>query len=557
MKTFSSVLALIVLFLIPSSICAQDFVSGELIIDIKHEYLPISPILNGQGTLEMGLPSVDSLNALYAVHDFETLVDTAWEPNKGLFVLKFPDSLGVAQILSSYLADAHVRVASPNYIPQPEVTPRDYYFPEQWGLSKIKCPEAWRYTNGSPAVIIQILDGGTDYGHPDLVHNIWQNLGEDADGDGHTVEWDASQNRWILDPGDVGDMWGDNDDNLYCGDLVGFDFRDAPCGMGYGYDPQPTRPEFPGDDWYDHGDKTAGTAAAVTDNSLTWEEAQRMCELQTGTVAGTSWFSRIMIARMFDDTDAMNAIDYARNNGAEIISMSWSQSGDNPSLHQKIDEAWESGLLLIASAGSLPYDAPRYPAFYGNVIAVAGTDENDVKAPNSNWGPWVDICAPWNNHAPNRDPWNWSSHYCYDYDFAGTSASAPFVAGVAAMVWSCNLNATNAQVRAAIESTTDGIYHIEGNQDYIDMLGSGRVNARRAVQVFRPNPPPPGDANTDGIVDVSDIPFLVNYLYHGGPPPDPVCVGDVNDDGVINVGDVVYLVTYLYRGGPAPQDGCD
>ena len=62
----------------------------------------------------------------------------------------------------------------------------------------------------------------------------------------------------------------------------------------------------------------------------------------------------------------------------------------------------------------------------------------------------------------------------------------------------------------------------------------------------------PGDANGDGIVNVGDIVYMVNYLYKGGDPPAPVEAGDANCDGVVNVGDVVYLVNYLFRQGPPP-----
>lgn len=62
-----------------------------------------------------------------------------------------------------------------------------------------------------------------------------------------------------------------------------------------------------------------------------------------------------------------------------------------------------------------------------------------------------------------------------------------------------------------------------------------------------------GDTNGDGLIDVADIVFLVDYLYRNGEPPDPVEIGDVNCNDVVNVGDLVYLFSYLYRGGPAPD----
>jgi hypothetical protein len=61
-----------------------------------------------------------------------------------------------------------------------------------------------------------------------------------------------------------------------------------------------------------------------------------------------------------------------------------------------------------------------------------------------------------------------------------------------------------------------------------------------------------GDANMDKKTTVSDVIFLINYLFKGGPPPDPVYLGDVNCDGKVTVSDVVYLINYLFKGGPAP-----
>jgi hypothetical protein len=63
-----------------------------------------------------------------------------------------------------------------------------------------------------------------------------------------------------------------------------------------------------------------------------------------------------------------------------------------------------------------------------------------------------------------------------------------------------------------------------------------------------------GDANGDGLVDVGDVIYLINYLYKGGTSPDPLWVGDLNCDGQVNLGDVVYLINYLFKAGPPP--GC-
>jgi hypothetical protein len=61
-----------------------------------------------------------------------------------------------------------------------------------------------------------------------------------------------------------------------------------------------------------------------------------------------------------------------------------------------------------------------------------------------------------------------------------------------------------------------------------------------------------GDVNGDGLVNASDIVYLINYLFIGGPAPDPLQAGDVNLDGSVNASDVVYLINYLFIGGPPP-----
>jgi len=63
-----------------------------------------------------------------------------------------------------------------------------------------------------------------------------------------------------------------------------------------------------------------------------------------------------------------------------------------------------------------------------------------------------------------------------------------------------------------------------------------------------------GDANGDGVVNLGDAVFIVNYVFKGGDAPDPYEAADSNCDLSVNVGDAVYLVNYLFKGGPAP--GC-
>ena len=65
-----------------------------------------------------------------------------------------------------------------------------------------------------------------------------------------------------------------------------------------------------------------------------------------------------------------------------------------------------------------------------------------------------------------------------------------------------------------------------------------------------------GDANQDGVVDVGDAVFLLNYLFKNGLPPQPPGRGDANGDCTVDLGDAIHLLNYLYKGGPGPQSGC-
>ncbi len=61
-----------------------------------------------------------------------------------------------------------------------------------------------------------------------------------------------------------------------------------------------------------------------------------------------------------------------------------------------------------------------------------------------------------------------------------------------------------------------------------------------------------GDANGDGNVTISDVVYLVAYLFKGGPPPNPMWKADVNCSFTIDVSDIIYLQNYLFKGGHSP-----
>ncbi len=63
-----------------------------------------------------------------------------------------------------------------------------------------------------------------------------------------------------------------------------------------------------------------------------------------------------------------------------------------------------------------------------------------------------------------------------------------------------------------------------------------------------------GDVNADGVIDIGDVIYLINYLFLGTSAPEPLAAGDVNCDGIVDIGDVIYLINYLFTGTAPP--GC-
>jgi hypothetical protein len=73
-----------------------------------------------------------------------------------------------------------------------------------------------------------------------------------------------------------------------------------------------------------------------------------------------------------------------------------------------------------------------------------------------------------------------------------------------------------------------------------------------------------GDVNRDGLVDLSDAVYLLQWMYAGGATPWPLACepfstfhnGDVNGSGEIDISDPIYILQFKFLGGPAPVDGC-
>jgi hypothetical protein len=68
------------------------------------------------------------------------------------------------------------------------------------------------------------------------------------------------------------------------------------------------------------------------------------------------------------------------------------------------------------------------------------------------------------------------------------------------------------------------------------------------------SPPPCGDVDDNGLLDIEDIIALINHIFGGEPAPPPWLRGDIDCSGAIDIDDVVYLIYHLYGDGPDPCD---
>ncbi len=96
---------------------------------------------------------------------------------------------------------------------------------------------------------------------------------------------------------------------------------------------------------------------------------------------------------------------------------------------------------------------------------------------------------------------------------------------------------------------SDGYSGFSGTIVRVDSI----VDDKLYAYVYVPSAFLLGDANGDGLIDLGDVVYLLNYLFKGEDPPDPLQAGDANCDGTVELGDAIYLLNYLFKGGDPPS----
>ncbi len=264
----------------------------------------------------------------------------------------------------------------------------------------------------------------------------------------------------------------------------------APRDFGQGdFNPEPVSFED------NHGTACAGVALAE-ENGLGIVGLAPKCRLMPIRMAGLS------------DNSVVNYFRHAMENGADIISCSWSAKPWYFPLSLKmagiIHKAATKGrdgkgcvILFAAGNQNRPLEGekdgqPSHQGFalHPDVIAVAASNSLDRRSSYSNFGPEITICAS-SSGSPGRsivttDRLGVSGYSIGDYTlhFGGTSSATPLAAGLVALILSVNPELTASQVKQIMMETADKID--EQNGEYVDghspYYGHGRINAHKAVK---------------------------------------------------------------------------
>lgn len=408
-----------------------DYYEGEIIVKVNPQ------LSHKCSKSSIAIPSIQKIIAAEKIDQVEKMFPNHQKvtQKKGqenfvdlstIYFFKFDASLDERKILNQLRKDPAVQYAELNYINELVYDPSDTLKSRQWYLAAVNLFQAWDIQKGDTSVVIAIVDTGSDLDHPDLVSDFAYNYNDPINGI-------------------------DDDNDGYIDNFNGWDIvenNNSPDILNSG-----------------HGTNVAGIASASTDNV-------------TG-VSGAGFNTKILTVKIYDENTgglpgAYQGIVYAADHGAFIINNSWGSSQYSAIAQDIVNyAAINRKCFVIAATGNNGQDIKFYPAAYDNVFSVGSMDNRDTIKANSNYGYWVDV------YAPGESMYTCNAIGGYQYN-GGTSMASPLVAGIAGLVKSQFPNYTAEQVAEHLRNSGDDIYALN-DPKYTDKLGSGRINAFKAV----------------------------------------------------------------------------
>ena len=173
-------------------------------------------------------------------------------------------------------------------------------------------------------------------------------------------------------------------------------------------------------------------------------------------------------------SDVIKAIEYAVDNGADIINMSLGTNDFSEALKTACDNAVEKGVIIVAAAGNDGSSKPCYPAAYDSVIGVGSLTSDNLLAATSQYGESVYVTAP---GAGVVSTYNVSNGYKRS---SGTSFASPEAAALAAMAKSIDGTMNQDSFKKLLQDTCTDL----GETGHDSLYGYGMLNFEKAANAL-------------------------------------------------------------------------
>ncbi len=224
-------------------------------------------------------------------------------------------------------------------------------------------------------------------------------------------------------------------------------------------------------------------------------------------IIGVAPQSKLILIKQFEDNDAktIQAFEYAKKQGAKVISCSWGTYQVSQAVEEEIKDIHDSGITIIFAFGNDNYNLDKNfvndESELPSVIGIGSSNEFNKKATYSSYGSNIDLLAPAGDNLGvvtvdesgkrgyNPDPQgivDYSRYLNNNYTFfSGTSASAPITAGVVALMVSVNQSLSPDDIRTILIKTADKIGSHYDSNGFSIYKGYGKVNALKAVEMAK------------------------------------------------------------------------